>query len=102
MIKVTLSANGFTVSGHSGYDEAGSDIVCASVSACTNMVLAGLEDVLQINCKIDINPEIPLVKVEIPSGISAKQADGASLMLEAFKFQIKSIEEEYGDYLKLF
>ena len=36
---------GFTVSGHSGYAEAGSDIVCAAVSAAVAMAEATINDV---------------------------------------------------------
>ncbi|MEG2118226.1 MAG: ribosomal-processing cysteine protease Prp, partial [Clostridia bacterium] len=34
---------GFSVSGHSGYADAGSDIICASVSSYVNMTVALLE-----------------------------------------------------------
>ena len=33
--------HGFSVSGHSGYAEEGSDIVCAAVSAAVTFVLTG-------------------------------------------------------------
>ena len=33
MIKINISKDEITVKGHSGYSEAGSDIVCASVSS---------------------------------------------------------------------
>ena len=41
---------GFTVSGHSGYAEAGSDIICASVSAIVTMAEATVkfEEVLAV------------------------------------------------------
>jgi len=36
------------VSGHSGYSEEGSDIVCASISTLSQMVCVGLENVLKL------------------------------------------------------
>ena len=47
MITVTVTRDtkglsGFTISGHAGYDEAGSDIVCAAVSAVSETTLLGL------------------------------------------------------------
>ncbi len=102
MIKVTFSKNGFSVSGHSGYEDAGKDIVCAAVSSCANMVLAGLEDVLDIRCIIKTDASIPFLSVELPAELDGKKADGARLMLDAFRLQIQSVEEQYGDYLKLF
>ena len=46
---------GFNVSGHSGYAEEGSDIVCAAISALAQNVCVGLENVLNLNPKILVN-----------------------------------------------
>ena len=46
---------GFVVSGHSGYAEQGSDIVCSAISALSQMVCVGLENVLNLNPIIKIN-----------------------------------------------
>ena len=46
---------GFTVSGHSGYAEEGSDIVCSAISALAQNVCVGLENVLKVNPTIVID-----------------------------------------------
>ena len=43
---------GFSVSGHSGYAEAGSDIVCAAVSAVVTMAEATINDVCGAKAKV--------------------------------------------------
>ena len=35
--------SGFSLSGHAGYADAGEDIVCAAVSAMTNLAVNGME-----------------------------------------------------------
>ena len=102
MIKVSFSKNGFTISGHSGYEDAGKDIVCAAVSSCANMFLCGTEDVLEIGCNIETDASIPFLKVEIPTGISDEKRKTAQVLLESFKFQVKSMEEDFSEYLKVF
>lgn len=102
MIKVSFSEKGFTISGHSGYEEAGKDIVCAAVSSCANMFLCATEDVLEIGCGIETDASVPFLKVEIPTGIPEEKAKMAKVLLEAFKLQVKSVEEDYSEYLKVF
>ena len=48
---------GFSVSGHSGYAEAGSDIVCAAVSAVVTMAEATINDVLGAKAKVRVKDE---------------------------------------------
>ena len=43
---------GFSVSGHSGYAEAGSDIVCAAISAVVTMAEATINDVCGAKAKV--------------------------------------------------
>ena len=42
---------GFSVSGHSGYAEAGSDIVCAAISALVTMAEATINEVCGAKAK---------------------------------------------------
>ena len=48
----------FVLNGHAGYDVQGKDIVCAAVSAATNMALIGLAEKLKLNLKFEKNADI--------------------------------------------
>lgn len=48
---------GYKVSGHAGYSEEGSDIVCSAVSALTQAPLLGLEKHLKLNPSYVVNQE---------------------------------------------
>lgn len=43
---------GFIVSGHTGYAEAGKDILCSSISTLCLSTILGIKDVLKINGKL--------------------------------------------------
>ena len=69
MIKINISKDEITVKGHSGYSEAGSDIVCASVSSIlittVNALLSIDEDCISyedsdgyLNLKINKHNEV--------------------------------------------
>ena len=49
---------GFSVSGHSGYAEAGSDIVCAAISAVVTMAEATINDVCGAKAKVRVKARI--------------------------------------------
>ena len=42
---------GFSCSGHSGYAEEGSDIVCAAISALTQGAVIGLKEVIGLEAR---------------------------------------------------
>ena len=48
---------GFSVSGHSGYAEAGKDIVCAAVSAIVTMAEATINDVCGAKAKVRVGED---------------------------------------------
>ena len=43
---------GFKISGHSGYAQEGSDIVCAAVSSASLMVANTITDIQQLNADV--------------------------------------------------
>ena len=45
---------GFSVSGHSGYAESGSDIVCAAITAIVTMAEATINDVCGAKAKVRV------------------------------------------------
>ena len=45
---------GFEMSGHSGYGEEGSDIICSAVSSCAYMTANTLTEILGLNPEIEV------------------------------------------------
>ena len=48
---------GFDSQGHSGYAEAGADIVCAAVSSTIDLVIATINDVLGLAASVKVREE---------------------------------------------
>ena len=65
MIKVNKNGNVIKITGHSGYDNAGKDIVCASVSSIIYTTVNGLLNINQKSIKFSDNDEY--MKIEILS-----------------------------------
>ena len=95
MIKVDLSKeNIITVSGHSGYEERGKDIVCASVSS---IVITTINAIIEIDSDAidysDLDNKI-IIRVLKEDEIVNKLIKNMILLLE-------QLEKDYKDYIKI-
>ncbi|MBQ1496409.1 MAG: ribosomal-processing cysteine protease Prp [Bacilli bacterium] len=95
MIKVDLSKEKvITVSGHSGYDERGKDIVCASVSS---IVITTINAIIEIDNDAidysDLDNKI-IIRVIKDDEIVNKLINNMILLLE-------SLEKDYKEYIKI-
>jgi len=90
---------GFEVYGHSGYAEAGKDIVCAAVSAIVQTAILGLMDVVGVEVIYDQKPGE--ARCRLPEGLSEILREKANIVLETMLYGLKSIQEGYGPYIKV-
>lgn len=88
------------VYGHSGYDEIGKDIVCASVSTLAQSVIIGLDKVVNNNFIYTINQEDASLYVDI-SGYDEESLDRAQILIRTFKYTVDSLLLDYKKYIKL-
>ena len=88
----------FTLNGHAGYNVQGKDIVCAAVSAVTNMVLIGLSEKLKLNLNFEKN-DGGYLKVELPENINSQDMVMAQFLLELLVTEYLDIESNYGKYI---
>lgn len=90
----------FSVEGHSGLAEAGSDVLCASVSAMAQLVINTLSEVFGAKLDLRIEEEIPLISLrllQIPEG----EEKGAEGVLRGFYLQMQDLAEIYPAYLSV-
>ena len=86
---------GFTVSGHSGYSEEGSDIICSAVSSAAFMAANTVTEV--IGLKARITEKDGFLSLELSKDEAVKAAD----TLNGFLLHIEGLEKQYPDYIKL-
>ena len=95
MIKVDLSKDKLiTVSGHSGYEERGKDIVCASVSS---IVITTINAIIEIdNDAIDYSDEENKITIRI-----LKESDIVNKLIKNMILLLEQLEKDYKDYIKI-
>lgn len=84
----------FTVDGHSGFAERGSDIVCASVSTAVWLTINGIEK--QNLAKLTYEQRDGFVNCIIPR----VRAEGADILLNSLVMFIAELSSQYKEYLK--
>ncbi|MGI6487395.1 MAG: ribosomal-processing cysteine protease Prp [Syntrophomonadaceae bacterium] len=91
---------GFDISGHSGYDQWGRDIVCAGVSAVAQTALIGLLRHLPI--QPDYNQDDAYLRCELPSGLEESDREKAEIILSTLEAGLMALEASYPEYVKIF
>ena len=90
---------GFSISGHSGYAEAGSDIVCAAISAVVTMAEATINDVCGAKAKVRVKEEDARITLMLPA--SCDEEDTVQAVLSGMLVTLLSFKEDYPDYIEV-
>ncbi len=90
---------GFSVSGHSGYAESGSDIVCAAVSAAVAMAEATINDVCGAKAKVRVKEADAHISLTLPASCDEEQTVQA--VLAGLMLYLCSLRDDYPDYIEV-
>ena len=90
---------GFECSGHTGYAESGSDILCSAVSALTQSTALGITKVLKLKADVEILEEDAYFKVMLD--IENEQANNFIKTLKLSLEDIKVGNEKYIQILEV-
>ena len=90
---------GFTVSGHSGYAEAGQDIVCAAISAVVAMAETTINDVCGAKAKVRVKEEDARITLTLPA--SCDEEESVQAVLAGLLLYLCNLRDEYPDYIEV-
>ena len=90
---------GFECSGHTGYEEYGKDVLCATISGITQSVVLGLTKVLNIDIEFRRNEKKGHLKVELPHDISSEKMLGAQVLFNTLYESMNDLCEGYSNYI---
>ncbi len=91
--------SGFAVSGHSGYAEEGSDIICASISSAVQFAECTINDVLGNHANTKVNEAEPRITLTLPA--VCDDEDAVQAVLTGFMLTMLSLRDEYPDYIEV-
>ncbi|MBQ6774182.1 MAG: ribosomal-processing cysteine protease Prp [Synergistaceae bacterium] len=84
---------GIECSGHSGYSQRGSDIICAGVSALMNALALGLDNIAEIV----INRSKALMRVTWP----VQESERIAILTHTIKESLEAIAKDNPKYVKI-
>ena len=90
---------GFTVSGHSGYEERGKDIVCAAISAVVTMAEATINEVCGAKAKVRVKDEDTRITLTLPA--SCDEEETVQAVLAGMMVTLLSLQEDYPDFIEV-
>ena len=90
---------GFSISGHSGYAEAGSDIVCAAISATVTMAEATINEVCGAKAKVRVKSDYARITLTLPA--SCDEEDTVQAVLAGMMLTLMSLRDDYPDYIEV-
>ena len=94
MIVITASQDAVHIRGHANYAPHGQDIVCAGVTALTQVLVKSLETLTGNEIKYDMSPG----RVDIEIG---NPDEDAQLLMDSFLVGIEMIADEFPEYIRV-
>jgi len=89
---------GYKASGHSGYSEQGSDIICSAISTSLQITLIGIQEVLKL--KVDFKINDGFLDVDLKN-ISQDKLTQTNILTEAMAIFLKELTKQYPKYIRL-
>ena len=90
---------GFSVSGHSGYAEAGSDIVCAAISAAVAMAETTINDVCGGKAKVRVKEADARITLTLPA--VCDEEESVQAVLAGMLLTLCNMRDDYPDYIEV-
>ena len=92
---------GLRASGHAGYAQSGSDIVCAAVSTLVTTCANALENVAKVLPVVTQNEKAAEIAVSLPAELAPTQRHDAQIILQTTLQGFMDIAAHYPKYLHI-
>ena len=88
---------GFKVFGHSGYEDAGKDIVCAGISALTINFINSVEEFMDDRFVVNSNEEDGMIDFKFEE----KPSKESQVLLDSLVFGLENLAKDYKEFISL-
>lgn len=92
---------GFDASGHSGFGEAGSDIVCAAVTSTVRLVECVVNDVMGLCAAVKVNEKNASIALRLPGSLGQAAEDACQTLLAGMMVYLSELHDEYPKFIEV-
>ena len=100
VIKEKQTIKTIEATGHSGYAESGSDIVCSAVSVLMQNLANGLTEVVKASADVKVDEDIPHLSVSLTEQ-SEEKCKYAQMLMQTTILSLKELANGYGKFIKI-
>lgn len=106
MTKVTFYTEGrritgFDASGHSGYGEEGTDIVCAAVTSAVRMVECVVNEVMGLCAAVKVNEKTATISLRLPGSLGQTAESTCQTLLTGLMVYLSELHSEYPAHVEV-
>ena len=92
---------GFEARGHSGYAEAGADIVCAAITSAIRLVEATVNDVLGLAAAVKVREQDASISLRLPGGLDEVTESTCQSLMTGLMVYFAQLHDEYPDNIEV-
>ena len=92
---------GFDSQGHSGYAEAGEDIVCAAITSAIRLVEATINDVLGLAASVKVRESDASISLRLPGGLGQTAESTCQALLTGLMVYFAELHDEYPENIEV-
>ena len=92
---------GFEVKGHSGYAEAGEDIVCAAITSTVRLVECTINDVLGLEASVKVREKDASITLKLPAKLGQTNESTCQALLTGLMVHFVQLAEEYPEFISV-
>ena len=92
---------GFEMRGHSGFAQAGEDIVCAALTSAARLVECAVNDVLGLEAPVTLREEEAYLSLKLPAKLPQQSEQTCQTLLQALLVYLVSLQEEYPESISV-
>ena len=92
---------GFEVKGHSGYAEAGEDIVCAAITSAVRLTESVINDVLGLEASVKVREKDASITLKLPNALGQTNESTCQALLTGLMVHYVQLAEEYPDFISV-
>ena len=92
---------GFDSQGHSGYAEAGEDIVCAAITSAIRLVECTINDVLGLAASVKVRESDASISLRLPGSLGQTAESTCQALLTGMMVYFTELHDEYPDNIEV-
>lgn len=90
----------YEAKGHVEYAEHGKDVVCAAVSVALQYPLIGMQEIIKVMPRFEMNSD-GYLKVDTTGIKQSKNEDAIDILLDTMLFMLEELSKSYPEHIKL-